>query len=138
MAGYIDTQGTILKIGDSGSPEAFTTIPNIVDIDGPSAAATEKDATTLASTAIESRPGLVDWGSLNLEMMWDERDTVHAGMRADFNAKTVRNFQLIDAGSPTKTYSSTGWIKTLPANYSLNELVRASVEIRLTGPLTVA
>lgn len=138
MTDYIDTQGTVLKVGNGASPEVFTTIPNIVSIDGPSATRSEKDATHLASTAKESKAGLRDYGSLNCEVEWDERDTVHAGLRTKFDAGTNHNFLLIDAGSPQKQYSFTGWVKSLPQKYGVDAFVMSSMEIRLTGPMTVA
>jgi hypothetical protein len=138
MTDYVDTQGTDLKIGNGASPEVFTSIPQIVSIDGPSSARSEKTVTHLKSTAVETSPGLRDFGSLNLEVEWDEGDTVHAGLRTKFDAGTYHNFQLVDAGSPTKRYSFRGWVKSIPQKYGIDAVVMASVEIRLTSAMTVS
>lgn len=138
MATFIETQGTVLKIGDAASPIVFTAIPQVVSIDGPTATNDEIDTTHLTSTAKEFIGALPDYGSLNTEIEWDERDTVHSGLRTDFQNRTVRPFQIIDTGSPIKTASVSGFVKTLPLTYQANDVVRANVEIRLTGALTVA
>lgn len=138
MATYITTAGTVLKIGDASSPIVFTTIPQVVSIDGPTASNDEIEVTHLGSTAKEFVGSLPDYGSLNLEIEWDERDTVHAGMRTDFAAATVRPFQLIDAASPMTTYSVSGFIKSLPLSFAANDVVRSNAEIRLTGAFTAA
>jgi len=135
---YIDTEGTVLKIGNAASPEVFSTIPQIVSIDGPSSANSEKEVTNLSSTAKEFRPGLNDHGEINLEIEWDERNAVHAGIRTKFNARTVSNFQLIDAGSPTKRYSFTGFWKTIPMSFQPDNIVRSQAVLRVTGAITVS
>jgi hypothetical protein len=61
MTDYVDTQGTDLKIGNGASPEVFTSIPQIVSIDGPSSARSEKTVTHLKSTAVETSP-MPPWG----------------------------------------------------------------------------
>jgi len=134
---YIDTEGTVLKVGNAASPEVFTAIPQIVSIDGPTSANSEKEVTNLSSTAKEFRPGLNDHGELSMEIEWDERNAVHAGIRTKFNARTVSNYQLIDAGSPNKRYSFTGFWKTIPQSYQPDNVVRSNAVLRITGALTV-
>lgn len=138
MADYIDTEGTVLKVGNGASPEVFTTIPNIVSIDGPTSQNSEKEVTNLSSTAKEFRPGLNDYGELNCSIEWDERDTVHAGLRTDFRNRATRNFQLIDAGSPQKTYNFSGYWKTLPLAFQPDDVVRSSAVLRVTGDFVPA
>ena len=138
MADYIDTEGTLLKRGNGASPEVFTSIPNIVSISGPTSANSEKEVTNLSSTAKEFRPGLNDHGELSLEIEWDERDTVHAAIRTDFNNRTVGNYLLIDAGSPTETYTVRGFWKTLPMTFQPDDVVRSSAVLRITGAFAQA
>lgn len=138
MASYITTQGTTLKIGNGASPEVFTAIPQIVSIDGPSSSNEEIDVTHLGSVKREYTAAIPDAGELNCEIEWDERDTVHAGLRTKFSAATTHNFQLVDAGSPMKTASFSGFIKSLPQTYNIDDVVRSSMVIRITGDFTVA
>ena len=138
MADYIDTEGTVLKVGNGASPEVFTAIPNIVSIDGPTSSNAEKEVTNLSSSAKEFRPGLNDYGDMNMEIMWDERDTVHAGLRTDFRNRTTRNFQLIDAYSPEQVYNFTGFWKTLPLSFQPDNVVRSSAVLRVTGDFVPA
>lgn len=138
MTQYVDTQGTVLKYSSGASPEVFTTIPQIVSIDGPTISASERNTTHLGSTAVETRSGLKDYGTLTCDMFWDERDTAHAALRTLFVNKTVRNFKLIDAGSPMKTYTVQGWIRELPRNYQIDNTVRGNMVIRLTGAEAVS
>lgn len=134
MATYIETQGTVLKVNfQNTSPEVYVTVPQVVSIDGPTASNDEIEVTHLGSSAREFIGALPDYGSINLEILWDERDTVHAGMRTDFQARTTRSWQIIDTGSPQRTSTFSGFIKTLPQQYNANDVVRSSCEVRLSG-----
>lgn len=138
MATYITTQGTALKIGDGASPEVFTTIPQVTSIDGPTTSNDEIDVTHLGSTSREFEPALPDQGEITCEMEWDENDTVHAGLRTKFNATTTHNFQLVNAASPLNTYSFAGFIKSLQMSFGIDDVVRVTMAVRITGNFTAA
>jgi len=110
----------------------------VTSITGPNSTRAEIDVTSLDSTAKEYNLALLDHGTLEASMVFDERDTTHAGLRTDFNANTVRDWKITDAGSPQKVYTFQGRIQSLPLDFSTDEVVRVNMTIRITGAVSVA
>ena len=100
----ITTQGTILSKGDSASPIVYTAAGSVTSISGPNSTRSEIDVTTMDSTAKEFNLALLDHGTLEASIVFDERNTAHAALRTDFVANTVRSWKITDAGSPNKNY----------------------------------
>jgi len=138
MATYITTQGTALKLGNGASPEVFTAIPQCTSIDGPTTSNDEIDVTHLGSSSREFEPALPDQGEITAELEWDENDATHASLRTKFNAATTHNFQLVNAASPTNTYSFAGFIKTLQMSFGIDDVVRVTMTVRITGDFTAS
>ena len=137
--GNITSQGTVIQRQDTvASPIAYVTIPQVTNISGPDGSSTEITVTNLSSTAAEFILGLKDEGSINMDVIWDERDAVHAYIRADFDAGTSSLYQIVDAGSPQKTYSFTAFTQGLSMTSGVDEVQRASVNLRISGAITVA
>ena len=70
----VKAQGTLLKIGDGGSPESFITVAEVRSFTGPGGSAAVIDTTNLSSTAKEKAMGLADEGELSLDMFWSGSD----------------------------------------------------------------
>jgi len=134
----ITTQGTVLSKGDNASPIAYTAVGSVTSISGPNSSRGEIDVTTMDSTAKEFNLALLDNGTLEVSIVFDERNTAHAGLRTDFSANTVRDWKITDAGSPQINYTFQGRIQSLPLDFSTDEVVRVSMTIRITGAMTVA
>ncbi len=134
----ITTQGTVLAKGDSASPIVYTAVGSVTSISGPSSTRGEIDVTTMDSTAKEFNLALLDHGTVECGLVYDERNTQHAALRTDFVANTVRDWKITDAGSPQAVYTFQGRIQSLPLDFSTDEVVRVTMTIRITGALTVA
>ena len=134
----ITTQGTVLSKGDSASPIVYSAVGSVTSISGPSSSRGEIDVTTMDSTAKEFNLSLLDHGTLEASIVFDERDTEHAALRTDFAANTVRDWKITDAGSPQINYTFQGRIQSLPLDFSTDEVVRVTMTIRITGALAVA
>lgn len=134
----ITTQGTILSKGDSASPIVYTAVGSVTSISGPNSTRSEIDVTTMDSTAKEFNLALLDHGTLEASIVFDERNTAHAALRTDFVANTVRSWKITDAGSPNKNYVFLGRIQSLPMDFSTDEVVRVNMTIRITGAIAVS
>ena len=86
----IKTQLTTLAYADGASPQVYATLVNVTSISGPTSERGEIDTTDLSSTARENISALIDHGTIDVSLMWDERDTTHAAVRALFDADTER------------------------------------------------
>jgi predicted secreted protein len=135
---YIESQGMELQRGDGASPEVFTLIDQITTLDGPDGSASEIDITTLDSTAREFAMGLKDSGSITFEAVYDPAKTQHQGLRTDWNARTLRNFQLVFTNSPATTWSFSAYVQNFSISAGVDEVVRLSVTLRISGDVTVA
>lgn len=139
MADRFNTEGITIGRGDGSSPESYTDIPQVTSISGPDGSATEIDVSDLSSTEREFQLGLKDEGSVSLELVWDENDAEHAGLRTDRSGGTLRNFRItLDDGSPNTTIDFSAYVMGLSMNFGVDEVQRATVNLRISGGLTVS
>ena len=129
------TQGTLLKRGDGGAPEVFTTVPDVTAISGPDATKSEIEVTDLASTAKEFKGGLADFGRLTVDLNYIPGNPVHTAMRNDFvsAASPVRNWQILFVNG--KQWNFAGYVGAFPGNTQPDSVQKSSMTIRLSGPV---
>lgn len=136
MSDAISAYGTLLKRGDGGAPETFTTVPEVRSISGPSTETDEAEVTTHSSAAAgayrEYILTLIDAGSIEFDINYVPSNVVHQGVLTDFQNRTKRNWQLVLPGN-AQTISFTGYVKTFSLEFPTDDAVTASVSIRLTG-----
>lgn len=135
--------GTLLKLGDGGSPESFTTVAELRTISGPSINADAIDVTTHNTPTPFRRfiAGLLDGGDVTFELNFIPQEPTHsysAGILKDMVNRTRRNIQIVfpDVGLTT-------WL--LPVIWTAFEMssdpaevLQASVTAKVAGPPTFA
>lgn len=135
ISGY----GTLLKRGDGGSPETFTTVGEVRSISGPTIETDEADVTTHSSAASgafrEFILTLIDAGNVEFDINYVPTDPTHIGLRQDLINRTKRNFQIVLPAS-AQTISFTGYVKTMPFEFPVDDAIMAKVTIRCTGAPT--
>ena len=136
--GNITSQGTTIGIGDGASPEVYTSISQVTTMSGPDGSASEINVTNLSSTAQEFILGLKDEGSINLDCVWDERNVQHALLRTKFASGVSTNYRITDAGSPQATYTFPAFVQGLSMSTGVDEVQRASVNLRISSAIVVA
>lgn len=144
VSGAIAAYGTLLKIGDAGSPETFTAIAEVTNISGPGITTDTEDVTHHESTGgfKERIPTLLDAGAVTFDVSFIPTAATHrdasGGLLDDQLAKTKRNFQIIwsDSGSTTWSFAAyvTGFSPTAPVGGKLG----AAVTLQVTGQPTLA
>jgi predicted secreted protein len=135
----ISAYGTLLKRGDGGSPETFTTVSEVRSISGPSMETDEAEVTTHSSAASgafrEFILTLIDAGTIEFEINYVPTDPVHIGIRNDFLNRTKRNWQLVLPGN-AQTISFAGYVKSAPFEFPVDDAITQKLTIRLTGAPT--
>lgn len=135
--------GTLLKVGDGGATEAFTTVYQVNDISGPTLNADLEDVSNHSTTGgwSESIPTLLHGGDISFDVNYEpDQATLDAstGLINDFQDRTLRNFQLIfpDTGNTTWTFAAyvTGFEVSAPVAGKLS----ASVTLTISGQPTLA
>lgn len=138
----IFAHGTLIKMGDGGSPESFTTIAEARAISGPNITAAVLDATTHDSAGwMEKVAGLLNAGQVSFQVMFRPLATTHgytAGILKKLVNKTRTNFQLVfpDGSSTTWTFLAivTGFNSTEPHD----GLMTANITLEISGAPTLA
>jgi predicted secreted protein len=132
ISGY----GTLLKRGDGGAPETFTTVGEVRSISGPSMETDEADVTTHSSAAQgafrEFILTLIDAGTVEFETNYVPSDPTHIGLRTDFLARTKRNWQIVLPGS-IQTISFAAYVKTIPFEFPVDDAMMQKITLRCTG-----
>lgn len=143
MTEAISAFGTLLKIGDGGSPENFTTIAEVKDISLSHFARDMIDVTTHSSTEgwREFMAGLKSGGEVTFEINFLPTDATHsyaAGLLHDWEGGTLRNFKIVltDAGNTTWTFAAivSDFVPKAPVSGALT----AAVTLKLSGKPTLA
>jgi hypothetical protein len=141
MTTAISSFGTLLKMGDAASPEVFTTIANLGDIDGAELSSNMEDVTGHDSSGgyEEVIPeGVLNTGEIGFEINWVPGGSTHgasSGLVADWKNKTKRNYQLVHPNSSTWAFS--GYVAKFQSKAPVRGVLRADVSIKLTGSPTL-
>lgn len=136
MSDAIATQGTLIQRGDGAENEAFATIAEIVSFTGPGGQATVIDVTSLDSEAKEKRIGLPDEGQFTFECMLVPGDTAQDGLRDDRDDQTERNFKIILPDTAVTTLSFAAFVLAFSITGGVDDVVKASVTLEITGAVT--
>lgn len=139
IAGY----GTLLKIGDGGDPETFTTIAEVVTIGGPALGLDMIDATNHDSTGgwEEVIGGILRSGEVTFDINYIPTHATHdasTGLIADMVARTKRNFELVFPNTDETTFSFTALVSKFVPSAPVDNKLSASVSLKLSGQPTLA
>jgi len=131
------TEGVLLKAGDAASPEVFTTIGSVVNAAGPNRTMTVIDISTITDAYKRKKGGMKDSGQVTLDILYSYNDATHVTLLADYEARTLRNFQLVVAdASPDVTYDFAALVTEFSETYQLDDVVRASVTLDIDAGVT--
>lgn len=137
----IAAYGTLLKRGDGGAPETFTTVGEVKSISGPTVEVDTIDVTTHSSAASgayrEFIPSLINPGEVEFEINYVPSDVTHTGLRNDLVNRTKRNWQVV-LPTAIQTISFAGYVMRLPFEFPTDEVAKATVTIKITGAVTFA
>jgi predicted secreted protein len=133
----IEAQGVLIKIGSgSGSPETFTSIPELMSFSGPGGSASVIDVTDLQSTGKEKRMGLQDEGQLTLEINYIPDDATHAQLRTDRANRTLRNFQIIFTDASDTQFDFAAYVTGFSISGGVDGVITASVTLEISGSIS--
>lgn len=141
MAKYRLSQLAKIAVSSSDSPSVFTNISNVTTINESGAQRSEIDVTNLDSTAMEYAPGLVDFGSMTFEVNWDPLEATHVTLDSIFLSGAVRDWRITESPRVTPPTGETtyfkGYVSALTKTRAVNQVVKASVTIRVTGATNI-
>jgi predicted secreted protein len=137
--------GTLLKMGDGTSPEVFTTIAQMKDINGPSLSLTTHETTTHDSTGSFKTfvAGLLESGEVSGELLFDAAAVTHkdasTGLLGVMKNRTLKNWKIVPAGySPVQTFAFSGYLTKLDFKFPVDGIQSASFTIKTSGVPTLS
>ena len=131
--------GIQFQRGDGATPtEAFTTIAEVKDTEGPNMSRNTHDASHHGSPGgyMEFIGGMRDGGEITFTLNWVPSDTGHAALRTDFDANARRNYRLIYPDSGSETITFPGLVTELSPTAPVDGLLEADVTIKVCGQPT--
>jgi hypothetical protein len=135
----LDTTGQTITAGTAtATPTTFTPVNNIKTYSGFDGMASELDKTNLQSVAKEFMLGLVDFGQFSFEFDVDLNDAGQAALRARQQSSAIADFQLVLPGAVANlTYAWQGYVKKFSQTGGVDQIVKGSCDIRISGPVTL-
>lgn len=133
--------GTQFKRGDGASPEVFTILAEVRSISGFGAKAGLVDMTNLDSlgAAMEYIAAMKDGVQMSIECNWiptNATQGVSAGMIADMNNGTTRNFKMV-LPAPFGTFSFAGIVLEWNSpKVSPQDPLTVTFGVKITGPIS--
>lgn len=141
MSDVFMSDGTLLRVSATSSPEAYSTIPGVMNLTPPSRTRKSTDVYVHDSVAPITKTGAYEPMEVSFELAWDPGDASHLALFTAQAAKTVKYYKIVLPSSPTYTF-------TFQATVSQLEPVAASAEgtdplklncvLKLSGDFTLA
>lgn len=143
MTSAVSSFGTYLKIGNGGTPESFTTIAEVLDIEGPELELDTEEVTSHSSTGgwEEFVGTILRSGEVSFEVNYVPTHATHdasTGLIADMKARTLRNFQLIFPDGSSTTWSFAAYVTGMNPSAPVSGKLGAEITLKISGQPTLA
>lgn len=129
----LESQGIIIQIENSGSPQSFQTITETKDISFRTGSASVIDVTDLASSAKEKRMGLQDEGQCTFSINLIPTNTQHAELVTAKSDRASRRFKVVLTDSGATTYYFRGFVLSVPIAGAVDGVIESAVVVEITG-----
>jgi len=132
----LESQGVLLQLSDGASPEVYTTIAEISDINFATGSASVIDTSDLESTAKEKRMGLPDEGQCSFTCNYIPTNTQHAALKAAKAARSLKNFKIRYTDSPNTVELFSAYVLTMPRTIGVDGVIQANFTLEISGALS--
>ncbi len=136
LAGVDATGFTAYTSGGTATPVQWTKVSNVRSYNGFDGAASEIERTNFDSTAKEFILGLFDPGQFTIEVDQDNSDAGQIALMTAQVTGLLKNFKLLLPNGNSATY--TAYVKKFTSQGAVDQAVRRSADLRISGPITWA
>ncbi len=136
LAGLDATGFTTYVSGGTATPVQWTKISNVKSFSGFDGAASEIDRTNFDSTAKEFILGLFDPGQFTIEVDQDNSDSGQIALMTAQVTSLLKNFKLQLPNGNTATF--TAYVKKFNSLGAVDQAIRRSLDLRISGPVSWA
>lgn len=135
--------GTLLKRGDGGSPETFTTVAEVLSITGPGLTSDIIDVTNhdTSNGFREFIMGLQDGGEFQFSINYIPTNSTHnatTGLLDAFEDKERGNWKLVFPDGATTTWTFQAVVRTVAIRAPIDGQLTADVTLKISGKPTLA
>lgn len=129
---------TTYTSGGTATPVTYTQVLQIKDFKPSGSSSSEIDVTDLSSSAKEFMTGLRDNGSFSINLFALTTDPGQIAVKAKFDAAAIGTYKLTTPDA--KTYTFNAYVKSFPTipDGSVDSVLVGSIDLRITGAVTVA
>lgn len=130
--------GTLLKRGDGGGTEVFTTIAEVRSIGALALTVELIDVTNHSSTGgyKELLPSFKDAGQVTADLNFlpsDATQSPTSGLINDFDNRTKRNFRIVFPNIAATTVTFAAYITNFSVNAPIDDRLSAALTLKITG-----
>lgn len=115
----------------TGNPKTWTAVNNVKDYSGFDGTASELDKTNMQSGAMEYAAGLQDFGQFSVNLDVDDTDAGQIALRGAKTAASTKAFKLRLPNGKLRAFK--GFVKKFSEQGGVNQIVKGSADIRITG-----
>jgi predicted secreted protein len=135
--------GALLKIGDGGGPETFTTVAEVRDVNGLNLSMDTHEVTQQTSPGgwKERIAGLLDAGTVTFTVNFLPNDATQGystGLLRDMNNRTRRNFKVVFPNAGSTTWSFPAFVTSFQPKAPVNNPFTADVTLQVAGMPTLS
>lgn len=136
--------GSSFKIGDGATPEAFTAVAEVMDIDGPSMTRDSIEVTNQSTSSDGWREfiaGFRDGDTVTITANWLPTDTTHdgnTGLWEQFNDDDNHNYQIVLPTAIGLTIAFAGHLVDFPPTLPLEEQAQIEFGVKVSGAVTIS
>ncbi len=128
-------QGSTFTITDGTTPTTVhRTVGGFRGFQGFDGVASDIDITQSSSTSMEYRQGLMDQGSVTLDLFRDPADLGQIELQDARAAGAIRQCKWVLVGGRTATFNA--YVKSFSLTGSVDNVVTASAKLKITGDVT--
>jgi hypothetical protein len=136
LAGLDATGFTAWTSGGTATPVQWTKISNVKSYTGFDGSASEIERTNFDSTAKEFILGLFDPGAFSIEVDQDNSDAGQLALMTAQVTGLAKSFKLLLPNGNSATF--TGYVKKFNSHGAVDQAIRRSADLRITGSITWA
>lgn len=140
MTDALGSHGTLIKIGDGGTPtEVFTTIAELRDINGMGLQLGTHEAANQLSEWIAKVPGMLSIKPVTFQVNLIPDDPTHdptTGLVADMRNRVLRNFQFVYPDTAGTIWEFSAYVVDFQGTAPMDGLLTADVTLDGSGEPT--
>lgn len=133
--------GTLLKIGDGATPEVFTTIAEVNDLEAPEITLATEDATSQDSGGWEEAVGtILSGGEPSFVINWRPTHATHdetTGVMYQILNRVKKNFKVVLPNS-AKTFTFAALVTGFKPKQPVKGLLQAEIKMKISGVVSIA